>query len=129
MSAPVSPVCGRAGARLSIFTASTGPSEDTGSPVNGENSWLGTSAAGVTGVPGPGCVTATITATSPIAATAADTPITTFRRGHLTTPTSRAWLIRAGRPYLLHDRLTPPSVPWPEPLAGPAHDVGHIKGT
>jgi hypothetical protein len=37
MSASVSPVWGRAGARLSIFTASTGPSADTGSPVNGED--------------------------------------------------------------------------------------------
>ena len=38
MSAPVRPVWGRAGARLSIFTASTGLSEDTRSPVNGDRS-------------------------------------------------------------------------------------------
>src|SRR5690348_10577162 len=107
MSALVRPVCGRAGARLSIFTASTGPGEDTGSPVNGENSWpVASGAAGFTGVPGPGHSTAMTAATSPITATAAETPIMTFRRGHLTTPTSTTRLIRAGHPYLLHDRLT-----------------------
>src|SRR5579875_542416 len=36
MSAAVSPVCGRACTMLSILTARTGPSERTGSPVNGE---------------------------------------------------------------------------------------------
>jgi hypothetical protein len=81
---------------LSIFTASTGPSDGTRSPVNGENSWLGASAAGFTGVPGPGRGTAMITAISPITATAAEMLIMTFRRGHLTTPTSRARLVRPG---------------------------------
>src|SRR5436190_948565 len=38
MSARVSPVDGRASTTLSIFTASTRFSEDTGSPVNGERS-------------------------------------------------------------------------------------------
>jgi len=33
MSAPVSPVCGRAGARLPVFTASTGPDDGTGGQV------------------------------------------------------------------------------------------------
>ena len=37
MSAWVSPVCGRAFTMLSIFTASTRFSEDTGSPVNGDS--------------------------------------------------------------------------------------------
>src|SRR5512135_1635344 len=37
MSAWARPVCGRAGARLSIFTPSTGPSDFTGSPVNGDS--------------------------------------------------------------------------------------------
>jgi hypothetical protein len=36
MSAWLSPVCGRAFTMLSIFTASTGPRDVTGSPVNGE---------------------------------------------------------------------------------------------
>src|SRR5690348_7314392 len=127
MSAPVSPVCGRAGARLSIFTASTGPSADTGSPVNGENSWPGTSAAGFAGVPGPGCSTTTIAATSPMTATAAETPIMTFRRGHLTTPTSTTRLIRAGPTYLLYHRLRYGPRPWPEPLASPTRDIGHRR--
>src|SRR6266851_2165973 len=81
MSASVSPVCGRACARLSIFTASTGPSADTGSPVNGENNW--DEPAG--GVLRPGN-TATSATASPAAATATDTPITIFWRGHLMTP-------------------------------------------
>ena len=38
MSADWSPVCGRASTMLSIFTASTGPSARTGSPVNGSSS-------------------------------------------------------------------------------------------
>src|SRR5215467_2134998 len=37
MSADCSPVCGRASTMLSIFTTSTGPSAETGSPVNGES--------------------------------------------------------------------------------------------
>jgi hypothetical protein len=37
-----------------------------------------------------------ITAISPITATAAEMLIMTFRRGHLTTPTSRARLVRPG---------------------------------
>src|SRR5580700_3456412 len=41
MSAAISPVCGRAYTMLSILTASTGPSDDTGSPVNGDSSWVG----------------------------------------------------------------------------------------
>ena len=38
MSADCSPVCGLASTMLSIFTASTGPSDLTGSPVNGSSS-------------------------------------------------------------------------------------------
>ena len=38
MSALVRPVCGRASTMLSIFTASTGPSVLTGSPVKGDTS-------------------------------------------------------------------------------------------
>ena len=87
MSASVSPVCGRAGARLSIFTASTGPGAATGSPVNGENSDRGEPVgAGLAGVSVPGMSTATSVAASPMAA-AADAPITIFRRGHLIVPT------------------------------------------
>src|SRR5271165_3408528 len=41
-SADWSPVCGRASTMLSIFTARTGLSARTGSPVNGEYSWVGT---------------------------------------------------------------------------------------
>ena len=85
MSAPASPVCGRAGARLSIFTASTGPRDVIGSPVNGEYSWderpgLGFGAAG--GTPRPASTTTSATA-SPMAATAADVPIMMFRQDHL----------------------------------------------
>ena len=85
MSAPASPVCGRAGARLSIFTASTGPRDVIGSPVNGEYSWderpgLSFGAAG--GMPRPASTTTSATA-SPMAATAADVPIMMFRQDHL----------------------------------------------
>ena len=41
MSADCSPVCGLAFTMLSIFTASTGPSARTGSPVNGSSSGPG----------------------------------------------------------------------------------------
>src|SRR5271166_424092 len=45
MSASVSPVCGRAYTILSILTASTLPSERTGSPVNGDTSGWATGTA------------------------------------------------------------------------------------
>ena len=68
MSAPVSPVCGRAWARLSILTASTGPSAGTGSPVNGEtNVWAEPVSGAFAGVPGPVSSTATGTAARPMA--------------------------------------------------------------
>src|SRR5580698_10867059 len=51
MSADWSPVCGRAVTMLSIFTASTGLSARTGSPVNGEYSWVETTRVGA----GCGC--------------------------------------------------------------------------
>ena len=51
MSADCSPVCGRAVTMLSIFTASTGLSARTGSPVNGEYSWVETTRVGA----GCGC--------------------------------------------------------------------------
>src|SRR5260370_36100518 len=82
MSAAVSPVCGRAGARLSIFTASTGPSAATGSPVKGEVSaaeLAGPGRGGATGLPRPGRTTTSATA-RPVAAAAPDIPITLFRR-------------------------------------------------
>ena len=90
MSASVSPVCGRAGARLSILVASTGPSTDTGSPVNGEYSWREPDGAGLAGVSGPRSRTATSDAASPMAA-AADTAIAILRRGHLMKPPLAAW--------------------------------------
>ena len=87
MSASVSPVCGRAGPMLSIFTAITRPSAATGSPVNGENNDRDEPVgAGVAGVSEPGTSTATSVAASPMAA-AADAPITIFWRGHLMVPT------------------------------------------
>jgi len=79
MSAPVSPVCGRAAARLSIFTASTGPGAGTGSPVNGENNRGAPAGADPGGAPWPAS-TATRAAASPSPATAAEAPITRFRR-------------------------------------------------
>jgi hypothetical protein len=68
MSASVSPVCGRASALLSIFTASTGVSEDTGSPVNGDRSWGGDEGdgEGVTGWVGAGVAAACLTRTPPL---------------------------------------------------------------
>src|SRR5487761_1280114 len=51
MSADCSPVCGRAVTMLSILTASTGSSARTGSPVNGEYSWVETTLVGA----GCGC--------------------------------------------------------------------------
>jgi len=63
MSASVSPVCGRAGTLLSIFTASTGVSEDTGSPVNGDRSWAGDVSDGVAGWVGAGVAAAGLTRT------------------------------------------------------------------
>src|ERR1700757_5129941 len=51
MSADWSPVCGRAVTMLSIFTASTGLSARTGSPVKGEYSWVETTRVGA----GCGC--------------------------------------------------------------------------
>src|SRR5271165_3446771 len=51
MSADWSPVCGRAVTMLSIFTASTGLSARTGSPVNGEYSCVETTRVGA----GCGC--------------------------------------------------------------------------
>src|SRR5215471_8284448 len=56
MSAWVSPVHGRAPAALSIFTASTGLSEGTGLPVNGDRSW----GEGDAGGEGEGDVTAAV---------------------------------------------------------------------
>ena len=83
MSAPVSPVCGRAAARLSIFTASTRRRAATGSPVNGEYSWDERPGPGAAG--GAGCPPSTTTsdAARPMAAAAADVPIAMFRRDHL----------------------------------------------
>src|SRR5215831_20473219 len=65
MSAPVSPVCGRAGALLSIFTATTGVSEDTRSPVNGDLSGGGDGGdgEGVAGWVGAGVAAACLTRT------------------------------------------------------------------
>ena len=84
VGAGVSPVCGRARARLSIFTASTGPSADTGSPVNGEDNRGESDGPGFGGAPLLPGRTATSAAASPMAA-AADTAIAIFRRGHLMT--------------------------------------------
>src|SRR5229473_3055829 len=89
MSARLSPVCGRAFTMLSILTASTGPSDVTGSPVNGETRCWTT---GVTGrEPGPaGAGRArttnrpTTTRTQPAAAPSAARMI--VRRFCITTP-------------------------------------------
>src|SRR5690242_19022008 len=56
MSAAFTPVCGRAAARLSIFTASTGPSLVTGSPVNGDTSGPIVAAGRATGIGDAGVV-------------------------------------------------------------------------
>src|SRR6516165_5775392 len=89
MSEPVSPVCGRAGARLSILTASTGPSAETGSPVNRDPNAGEPAGAGLSGVPLGSPITRATA--RPMAAAAADAPITIFRRGQLTVPSVRVW--------------------------------------
>ena len=68
MSALASPVHGRPCTVLSIFTASTGFSEDTGSPVNGDRSWGGDEGdgEGVTGWVGAGVAAACLTRTPPL---------------------------------------------------------------
>src|SRR3954454_14896988 len=95
MSAAFTPVCGRAGARLSIFTASTGPSLATGSPVNGDTSGalvtagratgagvVGVAVARVAGLTGAGELTSTRTRqVTTVATMIATAPSTPYSRG------------------------------------------------
>src|SRR5437868_3538732 len=76
MSAAFSPVCGRARTMLSIFTASTGPREVTGSPVNGEVSGPVAAAGEVAGLPGRAGAGA-LAIMKTMAVTPAATPTTT----------------------------------------------------
>jgi hypothetical protein len=67
MSALASPVHGRPRTVLSTFTASTGPSECTGSPVNGDRSWGGEGDGdGVAGWAGAGVAAACLTRAPPL---------------------------------------------------------------
>src|SRR5260370_40546852 len=105
MSAAASPVRGLAGARLSIFTVSTGPSAATGSPVNGEVSADERDGPGREGVPRPGSTTTSAT-DSPVATATANAPLTTDRRDHLLAPNSWINMYRQDG----HSRPTPPAV-------------------
>src|SRR5450755_2306476 len=86
MSALVSPVCGRACAMLSIFTARTRRSAVTGSPVKGDSSCAGEAlelCAGLAGVPWPLPETRMRPVVTPATATAADAAATVFLRLHI----------------------------------------------
>src|SRR5437773_707399 len=87
MSARASPVCGRAYTMLSILTASTRCSEDTGSPVNGDRSRAaaegeGDGAAAPLACP-PWRSAINEPATRPASRTAAATAISVLCRAHI----------------------------------------------
>src|SRR5215470_19328951 len=95
MSAAFSPVCGRAWTMLSIFTASTGPSLATGSPVNGEVSGPALPAGWVGRAPGlTGAGVLVITSASAVT-TAATTPIPAYAPGCRRTLAPKARQYRA----------------------------------
>jgi hypothetical protein len=97
MSAAFSPVCGRACTMLSIFTASTGPGEVTGSPVNGEVSEPVAAACVPAGPPAPGLadggeLVSTSTSAVTAAMAAVTPPISAASRARRPTLATRASL-------------------------------------
>src|SRR5215468_4188242 len=91
MSADRSPVGGRACLMLSIFTATTVPSDGTGSPVNGDSSRTGLGDGDAAGGGADDPVSATMSPmASPSAATPADALIAITRWRLVMTPSPRA---------------------------------------
>src|SRR5262245_57204487 len=106
MSAWLTPVCGRASTRLSIFTASTGRGPGTGSPVKGDRSPGDT--LGEDPVPAPGpepALRISPTVTPADATTAAETPAMILTRVRICAPAQLG-------PQQRNRRRLPPAT-WP----------------